>query len=301
MYKKIDLHIHTTCSDGTFSPKEIIDMAIENGLDAIAITDHDSIDAYTKDLFEYANQKGIKLIPGVEMSTRYYGIGIHVLGYNFDINNTQLINALNSANNARINYLTNVSKLLENLGYKVHTDELKVLPRVTKAHIAQDVVSTPQNKDILLKTFNRIPSKGEFIEAIMNEGCPAYTKKYSITPMEAANIIRNANGKVILAHPVCYVYEDNLETDKIFELVKLMNADGIEAHYIFLNKDNINQDESKFWDNYAKSNNFLSTIGSDFHQLDNKHIELGFKGTSFEISQEETNQIMDYLLNKKDC
>lgn len=114
--------------------------------------------------------------------------------------------------------------------------------------------------------------------------------------MEAANIIRKANGKVILAHPVCYVYEDNLETKKIFDLIKLMNADGIEAHYLFLNKDNVNQDDSKFWDDYAKANNLLSTIGSDFHQLDHKHIELGFKGTTFEISKEETNKIIEYLL-----
>lgn len=178
MHKKIDLHIHTTCSDGTFSPKEIIDIAIQNGVDAISITDHDSIKSYTSELFEYAKNREITLIPGVEMSTRYYGIGIHVLGYNFDINNKELLNCLSLLQNARIDYLLDVSKLLINLGYIVHTNELKTLPSVTKAHIANDIVTNKENYDLLMKVFNHIPSKGEFIEAIMNEGCLAYTKNF---------------------------------------------------------------------------------------------------------------------------
>jgi predicted metal-dependent phosphoesterase TrpH len=149
-----------------------------------------------------------------------------------------------------------------------------------------------------MKEFNHIPDMGEFIETIMNENCPAYVKKFSITPIEASKIIKSANGKVILAHPVCYVYEDNLEVEKIFELIKLMDIDGIEAHYLFLNKDNINQDDSKFWDDYAKENKLLSTLGSDFHQLDNKHIELGFNNSSFKISSDEENEIIEYITKK---
>ena len=298
MSTSIDLHIHTTCSDGTFTPKEIIDIANKNNVKVISITDHDSIKAYDKELFLYAKEKGIKLIPGVEISTKYYGIGIHVLGYNFDLKNKELNDCLDKAQNARRDYLINVSKKLNELGYIVNTKKLNMLPTVTKAHIAKDVVSNKVNESLLIKEFNHIPDMGEFIETIMNENCPAYVKKFSITPIEVTKIIKNANGKVILAHPVCYVYEDNLEVTKIFDLIKLMDIDGIEAHYLFLNKDNINQDESKFWDDYAKGNNLLSTLGSDFHQLDNKHIELGFNNSSFKISNEEENKIIEYLTKK---
>lgn len=298
MSTSIDLHIHTTCSDGTFTPKEIVDIAKKNNVKVISITDHDSIKAYNDELFLYAKENGIKLIPGVEISTKYYGIGIHVLGYNFDLNNKELNDCLNRAQNARRDYLINVTQKLNELGYIVNKDKLNELPTVTKAHIAKDVVSNKLNEQLLMKEFNHIPDMGEFIETTMNENCPAYVKKFSITPIEASKIIKSANGKVILAHPVCYVYEDNLEVEKIFELIKLMDIDGIEAHYLFLNKDNINQDDSKFWDDYAKENKLLSTLGSDFHQLDNKHIELGFNNSSFKISSDEENEIIEYITKK---
>ena len=298
MYNNIDLHIHTTCSDGHFTPFEIIDIASRNNVDAISICDHDTINAYTKELFEYAKSKNITLVKGVEISTRYYNRGIHVLGYNYDLDNEELNECLSKLQNARVDYLLNVSKKLKEYGYIVNTEHLLTFESVTKAHIALDIVNNKENEALLLKEFNHIPTKGEFIEAIMNEDCPCYVEKFSITPMEATKIIRKANGKVILAHPVCYNKEDNLEVNKIFDLVQLMKADGIEAHYLYLDKNNINANESPFWDKYAKDNNLLSTIGSDFHQLDGIHVELGFKNVDFKISKKEINQIMDTLLNK---
>ena len=85
MTKRIDLHIHTTISDGVLTPKEVIDEAVKNGVAVISIADHDTIDAYTDEIFEYAKSKNIKLIPAVEISTKTKKSGIHVLGYNFDL------------------------------------------------------------------------------------------------------------------------------------------------------------------------------------------------------------------------
>ena len=90
MEKLIDLHIHTVCSDGVLTPKEVIDEALANKVSTIAICDHDTIEAYNEELFEYAKEKNIKLILGVEISTKTKKCGIHVLGYNFDLNNKEL-------------------------------------------------------------------------------------------------------------------------------------------------------------------------------------------------------------------
>ena len=87
MERIIDLHIHTNLSDGAFSPKEIIELARNNNLSVIAIADHDSTMAYTTETFDFAEKNNITLIPAVEMSTRYAGVGIHVLGYNINLNN----------------------------------------------------------------------------------------------------------------------------------------------------------------------------------------------------------------------
>ena len=91
MNKNVDFHIHTNMSDGEFSPKEIIDMAIKNKVSHISITDHDTLAAYTDELFEYANLKNINLITGVEISTKINKAGLHILGYNIDLNNKKLI------------------------------------------------------------------------------------------------------------------------------------------------------------------------------------------------------------------
>ena len=298
MKNEIDLHIHSTYSDGSLTPKEIIDIAKENRVTTISISDHDTIEAYNNDTLEYAKKQKINILPGVEISTKYNGIGIHVLGYNIDLNNNELLQCLSLLKNARVNYLVDVSKKLNELGYIVNTNKLKELPTVTKAHISLDVINNPNNNDLLIKTFNHIPSKGEFIETIMNENCPAYAEKYSITPIDASKIIKNANGKVVLAHPIAYMHEDNITVNQIDTLVKEMKADGIEANYIYINKDNKEFNDSSLWNEYAKNNNLFTTIGSDFHNLDNIHPQIGFTNKNLELSKKEIDTILDNLTNK---
>ena len=154
MERRIDLHMHSNLSDGVLTPKEIIDTAKENGVDTICIADHDTIEAYTKELIEYAKENGINLIKGVEISTKDK-VGVHVLGYNIDINNEELKDTLYKLRNSRHIYLHDVSKALNKIGYKVNIEELDKVDAVTKAHIAEDVVSNIENKELLLKTFNQ--------------------------------------------------------------------------------------------------------------------------------------------------
>lgn len=300
MTNKLDLHIHTNNSDGILSPKEVIDEANKNNISIISITDHDTIDSYTNELFRYAKEKGILLIPGVEISTKANKCGIHVLGYNFDLNNEELKETLKSLRNARHDYLYNVSTKLNALGYKLNLEELDKIDSVTKAHIAEDIVNNPENKNILLKEFKHIPSKGEFIETILNEGCPAYVKKTTITPIEAANIIRNAGGKVVLAHPVAYKYEDNMVEKDILDLVKDMNIGAIEGYYLYVDRNNNLINEINLWKKFADDNNLICTIGTDFHNFDNIRPAIGFNNYSIEIDNKEIENILDFLTNKKD-
>ena len=296
MRKLIDLHIHTNISDGVLSPKEVIDEAYINDVKVISIADHDTIDAYTDEIFEYAKSKNIVLIPGVEISAKAQKSGVHILGYNFDINNKNLKEKLYLIRNSRHKYLHDVTKRLNELGYVVNLDELDKIDAVTKAHIALDIISNKKNEKILLKEFNEIPTKGDFIEKIMNEGCIAYIEKDSITPKEAADIIRQAGGKVVLAHPVAYEYEDGLNEKDILKIVKEMDADGIEANYIYIDKNNKKVNESKKWNDFAKENNLIVTIGSDFHKIDNIHAKIGLKEDIF-LTDKETENIINYLRN----
>lgn len=295
MEKIIDLHIHTNVSDGALSPKEVIDLAEKNGARVIAITDHDTIDAYNDELFDYAESKNMILIPAVEISTKTNKCGIHVLGYNFDLNNQNFKDRLGKLRNARHDYLHNVSKKLNELGYLVNTEELDKIESVTKAHISNDVINNKNNENILLQNFGHIPSKGEFIETIMNEGCPAYVKKETITPKEAADLIRSAGGKAVLAHPVAYQYEDNLSEEDILNLVKDMEISAIEANYLYVDRSRKRINDCEKWLDFAKKNNLICSIGSDFHSIDDIHPTIGFKNWDINFTYQDANLILDYL------
>lgn len=297
MEKIIDLHIHTNISDGTLSPKQVIDEAKKNDVSIIAIADHDTIEAYNDELFEYAKSKNITLIKAVEISTKTNKTGIHVLGYNFDLENEELNKKLFELRNARHDYLYKVANILKSIGYTLNLSILDAIDSVTKAHIASDVIDNIQNQAKLLHDFGHIPTKGEFIETIMNEGCIAYVKKVSITPKEAANLIRNANGKVILAHPVAYTYEDNLTEKDIYDLIMEMKADGIESNYIYIDRLSNKKNDIDKWTTFANNHNLISTIGSDFHTDDGIHPTIGLIGEDLHLSNSDIDKIIDSLLN----
>ena len=293
--KKIDLHIHTNKSDGLLSPKEIIDEAKRKHVQTIAIADHDTVDAYTDEVYNYAKDNEIELITAVEISTKTKKCGIHVLGYNIDTSSKYLNESLKKIRNARHDYLHNVANKLNEMNYILNINKLDMIEAVTKAHIAMDIISNKTNEKQLLKQFGHIPSKGEFIETIMNENCPAYVKKETVTPKEASEIIRKAGGKVVLAHPVAYVYEDNLKINEILEIINDMKADGLEANYIYTDRNNNIVNEIEKWNKFAEENHLFVTIGSNFHMEDGNHAEIGLENVGVVLEDEKANEILEKI------
>ena len=293
--KKIDLHIHTNKSDGLLSPKEIIDEVKRKHVQTIAIADHDTVDAYTDEVYNYAKDNEIELITAVEISTKTKKCGIHVLGYNIDTSSKYLNESLKKIRNARHDYLHNVANKLNEMNYILNINKLDMIEAVTKAHIAMDIISNKTNEKQLLKQFGHIPSKGEFIETIMNENCPAYVKKETVTPKEAAEIIRKAGGKVVLAHPVAYVHEDNLTMNEILEIINDMKADGLEANYIYTDRNNNIVNEIEKWNKFAEENHLFVTIGSDFHMEDGNHAEIGLENVGVVLEDEKADEILEKI------
>lgn len=297
---KIDLHIHTTKSDGSLTPREIIDDAYKNGVKFLAITDHDTLGAYSDDLFNYAEERGITLIVGVEVSTKLNGKGFHILGYNFDYKNYELNELLAKIREIRSKYLIDVEQKLAELGYIVNIEKLKKVESVTKANIALDIVENKLNEKKLLETFGFVPSRGIFIETIMNAGCPAYVKKESITPKEASEAIKRAGGKVVLAHPVVYDVKDKIPTEMVEEVIRSMDVDGIEANYIYYDK-NLNRfDDIQKWNEFAERHGLFVTVGSDFHMDDGVKVKIGFVNQDFSLSDQQVEDILKNLDIKKD-
>lgn len=291
----IDLHIHTNCSDGYYTGKEIIDRCKKLGLKYISICDHDTTCAYTEELFTYAKVNNINLIPGVEISTNTGKFGIHILGYNINVNDKEFCEKLAKSRNSRHIYLHDVSKKLKDYGLIVNEAELDEIDAVTKAHIARDVINNLANKKRLTELFDYVPDMGEFIETILNEGCPCYVKKVSYTPEEASRIIRDCGGKVVVAHPVVYSHEDNLSDEEFINILESINPDGIEAYYVYVNKDKKIIEDTKKWVELAKERNLIVTLGSDFHtDHQNPFIDVGLK--EIELDEDSQKEIIEKIL-----
>ena len=129
----------------------------------------------------------------------------------------------------------------------------------------------------------------------MNENCPAYVKKETVTPKEAAEMIRMANGKVVLAHPVAYEHEDNLIDSDILDIIKDMKPDGLEANYLYVDTNGNKFDETVKWNKFAEENDLFVTIGSDFHNKDGIRPEIGFMNTNFTIEDKSMNEMLKNL------
>lgn len=266
----IDLHTHTDRSDGMLSPFELVDRAHKNHVSVLSIADHDTLAAYDQNVIAYADDLGISLIPGIEISTiGKNGKKWHILGHFIDPFDPILRDWLELQKKARKIYAKEVVQKLKSIGWRVDDKHLLQFDVVSKAHISDAVLNNPNNKEALLKKFQgRLPSRGEFIENTLNKGCPAYVQRTkSPTPEEAITVIRKAEGVATVAHPIAAVYEQDMTFVEIAETIKELKPDGIEAYYYYYSK---SRGDQKFemvqqFEELADHLEVVPTGGSDFH------------------------------------
>lgn len=254
-----DLHIHTNFSDGKFSPEEIVLMAKKIGFKYIAITDHDTVEGMLN-LYEngFYPSKTINIIPGIEMSAASKKHEIHILGYNIDIFNQELTDSLVEMSEARWTRFAEIIDKLNKEGYDVsETDVLTIAggsKSISRSHVARALVKKGLFKSV----------RDAFHE-VLEQGRPCYVPHFRLSPERIIEIIHNAGGIAVLAHPKL-IYDDEL-VEKLLD----MGMDGIEAYY----PEHSDMDRAKFI-NMAKKRNLKITGGSDYHGVSARHtIELG--------------------------
>ena len=249
----IDLHTHSTFSDGTKTPEELILLAKEKGLKAIAISDHDNISGL-KSAKYFGNINEIEVINAIEFSANFNGKEIHLLGYFIDTENKQLLNEIKQLEITRDARNKELLEKLNNLNLDITMDYIKELMSkntssiITKAHFAKALVNKGYAKSIK-DAFN----------LYLGENKPAYVKRELLNYKKAIDIIKNANGICVLAHPYIYGYsEKDLENN----IIKLKNEglDGIECYYSKHTKKQVNN-----LLNICKKYNLKITAGSDYH------------------------------------
>lgn len=253
---RIDLHTHTTCSDGAYTPKELLDKAKEAGLSGIAITDHDTLEAYSAETIQYAKELDLLLIVGVELSTFFENKSVHILGYGVSLDDPILNGLLHRLQQRRINRNRAILQKLARLAIVVTEQELMekgALSSLGRPHIAQIMV----NKGY-------VPSIEKAFKKYLGEGCPCYDSGEIISTEEAIDAIHHAGGKAFLAHP--HIIKKQRFVRKLLQLP----FDGLEGHYGSYHKE-----EDARWISLAKEYNLLISGGSDFHGYDAVHARLG--------------------------
>ncbi len=263
---RIDLHIHSTASDGTLSPLEILTLAQDLNIAAISITDHDTLEG-SKDALSCGIPPSVKFLTGVEISAdpppSFSCPGsFHILGYAVDIDNTELNHTLSMLKDSRNNRNPRILKLLSGLGIEIALDEVWNLAggsQMGRPHIAQLMVKKGYAQSI----------DAAFDEYLGN-GKPAYVDRFRFECEQTIKAILNAGGIPVLAHPFLLNIKENEVLEDLIAVLTEMGLRGIEVYYPEHTKDLI-----AYYTRLARHYNLLITGGTDFHGDIKPEIKMG--------------------------
>ncbi len=247
---KVDLHIHSTASDGRLSPAEVVCKSAKAGLTVIALADHDTVDGIVPALEAAKAFPRLKVIPCVEISTDVPKGEVHILGYFIDYTHPELLTTLEQMRNSRQGRAQGMIAKLRNLGVSIEWKRVQEIAgdsSMGRPHIAQAMLEKGYIASI----------KEAFTRYISRDG-PAYVERGKMTPQEAAGLILQASGLPVLAHPLTI----NDPETMVIEL-KAAGLVGIEAYY-----DGYTTEEINMLVSLANRHGLITTGGSDYHGLD---------------------------------
>jgi predicted metal-dependent phosphoesterase TrpH len=248
---KIDLHTHTIYSDGTFSPANSVAVALERGLTALSISDHDSTEGLGE-AFRAAEGTGLEIVPGVEFSTLHEHGGVHVLTYWPNLSDGQFQAELARLREDRWRRGERMVRKLQDLGYPVLFERVREIAsgkNIGRPHIAQALVEAGVVPEV----------KDAFTEELIGNGGRAYVEKDALRPLDALRLIKSAGGLAVIAHPVHWRDGLPVPDELIAEMVDA-GLDGIEAAH----PDHDPETESRYRE-MAKRLGVVATGSSDCH------------------------------------
>lgn len=251
---KSDLHIHTNYSDGVFAPEKIVDAAINVGLDAIALTDHDNVLSYivAQDYIKQLkkeNKKTVEVIQGVEINTMYKNYEIHILGYFMDVEDNDFKTLIKNQQSARIKQTKEIVTLLNKKeGIKVKFEDIKNQVAeggsIGRPHIAKAITSAGGTGSVM-----------EAYSKYINDNSSVYVQRKTVTPYDAVEVIYDAGGIPVIAHP-----HDLDIAEKLIKDLMHCGLRGIEAYHRKHSPAIV-----EYFSSMAEELGLIVTGGSDFH------------------------------------
>ena len=256
----IDLHVHSTFSDGTYTPSDLVALALQTGLSAFALTDHDCIRG-VKEAQAAAYNTPLEIIPGVELSCDYNGREVHIVGLYLDVDNPVLLKQLDTFCLSRDNRTREMVDKLSQSGLPISYEHLTTAypdSVITRAHIARYLVEQGIVKD-----------RNTVFRKYIGDDCPYFIARQKISPIDAIALIHQADGMAFLAHPILY-HMSTVTLDTLTATLATHGLDGIEAVY-----STYQLGEEQNIRKLAQKYKLLVSGGSDFHGANKPHIALG--------------------------
>jgi len=253
-----DLHSHTTLSDGLLTPRALIQRAVDKGVDVLAITDHDTLDAYRA---LPLNPGNIKLVPGIELSTQLGTTGIHVLGLNIDIKSDAIKTAASCQSDARLERARRIAERLEQKGIKDAFDgarKLSVGGYIGRPHFAQYLIN-----------IGRVDSMNAAFKKYMGDGKAGDVKQHWADLPQIIQWIRDANGIAVLAHPLKYKLT-RTRLKRLLDSFVQAGGQGMEV----VSGQQLPQ-QTRDMAHLCGQKKLLASCGSDFHMPGKPWAELG--------------------------
>jgi predicted metal-dependent phosphoesterase TrpH len=253
-----DLHSHTTLSDGALTPHELLLRAVEKGVDVLAITDHDTLDAYQEIPL---NHDRIKLVPGIELSTQWQTVGIHVLGLNVDINSDAIKTAAQSQSDARLRRAMHIGEKLEKQGITdafAGAQRLSIGGYIGRPHFARHVINIGKAK-----------SMNAAFKKYLGDGKAGDVKQHWADLAQVIQWIRDANGIAVLAHPLKY----KLTRTRLKRLLDGFIDAGGQGMEVVSGLQL--QQQTRDMAQLCEQRGLLASCGSDFHMPGKHWAELG--------------------------
>jgi len=258
----VDLHCHSTASDGTLSPTEVVRLAVRSNLSALSLTDHDTIDGAAEAAAE-AKKAGIDFMPGIEISAEYPHPGtMHILGYGVDPHSETLKSLTKTLIAGRDNRNPRIIAKLQEMGVAITMEEVE-------NEAGGQVVGRPHIAAILHRK-GYVSSIKEAFNKYLAQGAPAYFDKERLTPKQALEMIRNSGGLPVLAHAIQLRTDNDGQLDRVVKDLLDLGLAGIEVFHSDHNPEWIRKCEG-----LAAKYKLLKTGGSDFHGTNKAHIQLG--------------------------
>jgi predicted metal-dependent phosphoesterase TrpH len=267
---RIDLHLHTTHSDGSFSPREVLHLAKQAGVTALSITDHDITDGIPEATAVGA-ELGIEVVPGIEISSRFGESELHMLGYFLRWNDQKLGDHMAVLRASRHSRNPRIIQRLNEMGIDISYEEVRALAgteSVGRPHIAR-----------VLMDKKVVTSAKEAFDRFLAEGRPAYVGRDLPEPIDAVNWIREAGGVAVLAHPT-WVRTSAEGLATLIGNLKEAGLGGMEVHY-----SSHTPSQTAEYLNLAKRFDLLVTGGSDFHGVTKPDIEVGIGKGQLKVSE----------------